>query len=552
MAGKPRGRTWGILALALLALAALTYWPLFSRGGFAIDDWAQAARILDPSQGQSPLASELAVCGARFFQAIYVWVLFSVLGTDGRAHMIVDVTLALAVAGLLFATLCMYRLPILFAGCAAALYLVLPVEGVARAWEAVSTGQIGVGLFLVGLLVAARAFALHSGRLHVVSFVLFALAVFEQELTIPWVALSVLWYLPLTDRRAALRRWVPDAVLAVLAVIATAIFPAPAQGHTPADTWLAHGRQLAHGVLDTIWDTLTVYSAPASVAAGLAAVLVAAALLAALSRRGGESVRRAARVGAYAAVATAAAYVLYVPANPALLPDLPGPLGRVSVAAGLPLAVLLATMAWAVALAAGAIAGNRRARMVEQAVFGAGLAALIAGAALQTRDEMHAWSSAAAAERSVLTVVAGLAPHPPRAATLVVFGRPADVELRRGEAEGRLTIFSEPWVMTAALRAEYGRGDVFGLTTAPGDAFDCAAGALIVHRPVLPVAITAVTEQTKSLYGLPSDLHTIGSLYNIPSGAYGRVVVVDLARHTAATPADARACRAAISAASAA
>jgi len=542
-----------VLAPGLLVVAVLTYLPVLAHGGFVIDDWASLARIHEPSPGLAPFRAMLDVGGSRVLAAAQYSLTAAVLGNHPWPYFVLALAIAVGIAVLLFAILRSYGLPAVVAGGAATLSIVLPASDVSRAWTTLGPAQTAVLLYLGGLLVAHRALRERSPRLHALSLALYLAAVFEHEQTLPLVAGSVLLYLPVATWRDAVRRGACDLLVALLSAAVAAFAPAPAQTRTPSGQWLDHGREFAQRVANTLWDTFTLYRTGPSAWAAAALVAVVAAAIAVLATRGGEETRRAARTiaiaGALSAAAVALAYAIYVPANPALLPDLPGPLGRVSVAAVVPLAVFVAVLAWGAVLALTSASPR-----MAPAALGLALAAICVGSAIQTHSEMEAWGDAARAERSALHAARAVQPAPPRGAVFLLLGAPSDRPIERAGMVSSVTVLNEAWVTTSALRVTFGRNDVFGVVVRAGDTLACERAALILSRPGLPASLTDVRERggRESLYGLGPEFHTRGSLYNVPAATYPRVVLVRLgAAPRAWVPRDAADCRRAVAAAQA-
>jgi hypothetical protein len=406
----------------------------------------------------------------------------------------------------------------------AALSFVLPAGAAAKVWPAVAPEGLALLAFSLGLLAALRAFERDSLGWHAGSLALYAGSVFSKELVLVPLALSVLWYLPFTTRAAAVRRWAADLVVVAAAVAAAIALPAPAQARTPADTWFDHARDLAVASLDTIWDTITLYALGRPATAAIIVMLAAVGVLAVVLLRPWGTEAAALLPGG--ALFAALAYAVYVPANAALLPDLPGPLGRPGVAGGPSFSAV--AVAVAAAVAAGIVRATGR-RGWATPVTACAIGLVVLGAAIQTRDESSAWADAASRERDVFATVEQAVPDPPRGTTFVVFGTPADITVSRNDARATITVFLEPFVSAAALRAEYGRNDLYGVVVRPGDRVSCAAEALVLVRPGYPYPVVSASAggADRSLYGLDAEFHTPGSIYNMPSGRYGRVQVVD-------------------------
>lgn len=530
-----RAFLWLVAGLCA-TVTLIVFWPILARGGFAIDDWAQAARVLEPAPGQTPLGATLDVTGARLGSALYQWLTFAAFGLNARAHLIVAAALGVTVAVCVARVLRSYGAGRPLALGAAVLSVVLPAGAVSRAWVAVAAGQLGVVLFLLGLLAAHAALRRSDARLHGLSLALYTLSVFEQELTLPWVAAAVVWHAPVAGWPAALRRWPADLAVAGVAVLVYSAFAAPSQQRSPVEEWAGHAADLLDASLREAGNTLTLHAGAVGPVAG-ALLTSGAAVAAVLAWRRGSEARMAAGAFVLGTAGFAMAMAVYVPGNPALLPDLPGPLGRTSVAGAAALAVALGGCL----TAAASLAGRRSAWLAAGL-----LSAVGAGAGLQTHREMDAWAAGAERERAVLTGAEAAVGTVPPGATVIVLGAPGDVPVQRGARTQPITVFQQPFVVNGAVRAWFADSRINGVVVRAGDVVHCRPAAVVVTRPNVAIPLSADHELRDSLYGLAPEFHRPGSAYNIPDASYGRAVIVDLRTGKAARPLDVAACQAAV------
>jgi hypothetical protein len=181
-----------------------------------------------------------------------------------------------------------------------------------------------------------------------------------------------------------------------------------------------------------------------------------------------DSLRRWLGVAAGGAVAAAAGWLVFIPADPYYSPYPTGMENRTNVFAALGVIVLL--------YAAAALAGLMVARALRRPgawwlapvtgalVLGAGYAAL-----LQRHERV--WDRAFAAEMALLGQLKAVAPHPPPGATILTFGEPGY------EAVG-VPIFGAYWDLNGAVRMQYGRSDLAGYPVLPAARLTCGARAL--------------------------------------------------------------------------
>jgi hypothetical protein len=285
-------------------------------------------------------------------------------------------------------------------------------------------------------------------------------------------------------------------------------------------------------------------------AAAVLVVVVVVAGLAVCARRGRREARRMLVALGASLVCLLSAVMVYVPANPALLPDLAGPRGRPGIAMAVPLALVAVSLLGAIAALARS-STPRAARSVVYVAAAGAFAHWCVAAAVQTRHEASAWATAARRERFVLDVVRRAVPKPRARTAVVLVNAPPDVSVHRAGERTSIAVFQEPFVTSAAMRVGFGRPDLFGVAVRTGDDVRCTSSFLRIARPGYPFPLTGEREggAARSLYGLGRRFHTRGSFYNVPSTRYGSFVIVDVADGRSFAPLDASACRRALAAA---
>jgi hypothetical protein len=479
-------------------------------GGFYMDDWGNAALTHHPG-GSATLADFKATNDERPVLIAYLPLTHLVFGEHMHFHLAWATVLAVAMALALYAVLRRLELPPVHCLLISALVLLFPWSDSTRLWATASLSSASIALYLAGVALALRA--VRKGRSHVPALVLYGLSMMTYEVTLVAVALTGALYAVVAGWRRARRRWAADVALAVAAAIVVHLRTLHTQ--IPLSEQPAHAKAIVLQGLAILAAAVNPFgSAPARAPIALAvAAIVAAALVVHRRAREGDPLRaslgRWLGVAAGGAVAAAAGWLVFIPADPYYSPHPTGMENRTNVFAAIGVIVVL--------YAAAALAGILAARALRRPgswwlapvtgalVLGVGYVAL-----LQRHERV--WDRAFAAEMALLGQLKAVAPHPPPGATILTFGEPGYVAVG-------VPVFGASWDLNGAVRMQYDRSDLAGY-------------------PILPMARLSCG---------PRALRIGGAGYELAAPApYGRAVLVDVPSGRTAQPRTRAACARAV------
>jgi hypothetical protein len=459
-------RELGLVAAALLVATALVYGWQVAGGGLYWDDWQNVANVhfaREPGLfGALDQATERPVFGYRPVLTMLLVAQYHAFGEHVHALLALAALYGATTAFALFVLLRTLGLATRAALVPAALLLVFPWCDSTRVWNTASFDTLAVTLYLLGLTAAVHALRASGGRRRVltgVSLALYLAAAWTYEIVAVAVLCSVAVYITVAPRRAALRRFALDAVVAAiaLAVVASGTTRTP----LGAGDQVRHALTLAQQSVSLLARALVpVGDVPGAVGAVLLAAVAAAAL--AVHRKRPELRRWLAAAG-LGGLCVAAGYVLFVPAGRYYEPLAPGSTNRMNVLAAVGYAVLV----YALVRLASALAAGRHAPVLAAVL----LAAIGAGYVVRVLDDQGDWRRSADLQAEVLSSVRASVPRPPAGATIYTFGAPA-------AAAPGVPVFSLPFDLKAAVRLAY---DDLSPRAYPIRGFDvirCLAGRL--------------------------------------------------------------------------
>lgn len=183
-----------------------------SNTGFFNDDWTTAATAHGTTfQGHAAHAWEYY--SHRPLYVPYIAALAEILGPHPTLYAWWALTLAVGASCVLYLAFREIGAGMPVALAVAVMALVFPFSNGTVLWHAASHMSLALALFLVGLVLARRAFLAEGRRtlvLHAVSLSLYAGSVLLFEICAGLIAGSALIYLYLVGPRRSLRRWVAD------------------------------------------------------------------------------------------------------------------------------------------------------------------------------------------------------------------------------------------------------------------------------------------------------------------------------------------------------
>lgn len=333
-----------LVVLGLFVLALAIYLPYALKAGWYYDDWSLYAGFKDAGSSWSSQFDQCTstISAGRQLTCLYHVTEYHLLTDHRTAYHLVAIGFLVAMAGLLYAILRRCRMPWQWAALVSALLVVFPASDATRLWPTGAIGQYVIVLELLGVLLTLSALARPPGwkrtTLHVLSGLIFVVAMASYEIVVPLVALNVVFYWAAYRNRAALLRGAVDLALAVIFVAYRLVVnPAdPSQGftvHRPLSGDLSRARALIGGAWRTWHETFL----PGPV--GVIAVIALIAIAVFLALRDPRMRRRLAPWGFLLAagvlVAGASSFVFFT-ANDLYVPQLFTVFNRVTLPAAIP------------------------------------------------------------------------------------------------------------------------------------------------------------------------------------------------------------------------
>lgn len=425
-----RGLTWrdaGVAAGFLLLLALVLYGRHVTRGGFSADDWAYAetARYPGPSGAFTDVWN---VAHARPVSAVYLGAILVKIGANSEAWLSIALGLGVIASVLLYAVLRTLGLSRLQALIVAALGLTFPLSDSTILWFGASLGQLAIAFYFAGLLLALRG--VRGGRpllsaTHLVSLALFALSIMSYEITAPVIAVSVVLYLLVAPRRAALRRWACDVAVAVAVVSLVTAPSTPTTVDVTLSFLFAHVK-LILGQGSTVFSQslFPFYGTPerrVTTTVSVLVVLVGVWVLHSLARsETRRDLQRSLLTVAAGAVIALAGWAILIPGALGYSPGAAGNGNRINVMA----AFGIVLMVYGLVRTSGILAfrGLSGAGRLVGSWTAVGCAIICLGYVYRVHQDVDVRDEAALQQTSVLAAVTTEFPHLPHGATVYITG----------------------------------------------------------------------------------------------------------------------------------
>jgi hypothetical protein len=457
-----------VISLGIAALAAVAFLGHIRHGGFYADDWSVLSLVRFHGHG-SVLQTLAHYYGRRPGQVLFLAALDGGLGYD--AHL----QLTLAAALLAIEVICLYALlreigmVTLHAALISGLVLIFPFSDSLWLWSVETTATLAATLYLVGVLLALRAFEHRGWRswtLHAASLALYLVALFTYEWFAVIGCLVGLLYVQRAGWRRARARWAVDvvAIIAVVGVEKLVLSDRVTPYKTQSLSGMAHHAGMIAGAGARIVGSAAIpFGSPdyrvILVALGVVALVAAGTRV--LLPRGDPARAALARwllAGGAGLLLAAAAWAIYIPGIDHYSPGALGTGNRVNGLAGIGVVILLYSAAMLLGTllsrASGRVSSGARIQAVASvAAFGFSLF-LGAGYLRRVSADSALWDRSAAAQRQLLASMHALVPKPPARATLYVFGfRPTGAEA---------PAFEYPWELSSAIKWSYGNAGLAG------------------------------------------------------------------------------------------
>jgi hypothetical protein len=481
----PQGTSWRELLLVTAGLAALgaaVFGSHVLHRGFFYDDWSNLSLTRWPRHGTGFFAAvrdAFDTFGYRPALAVYLPGLYTVLDDRMAFQLAWIVILAVGLSAAFYVLLRELAFPRFEAGALAALVLVFPYSDSTRLWVTAGTGSLTTLLFVIGLIISLRAFdepdRRGALRLHVLgAFFYLASMLFAEVASVAIPAVFLLYAYRAGWRRALPRSLVDTAVIAGPAyyIASNSKIPQAASG---LSTRISRIRALGDQGLTISTRSLDPWL---YLDRNLWLVLgtIVAVVATAYALRGPDAaVRRDLRrwllVIPAALVSLAAAYAIYVPADPYYVPLQPGVGNRVNVLAALGLVALAAAIVALVATLVTAPLPVTYRRLAASCLVGVALFVIGEQYVHITRVNAAAYDRAFNEEQAVLGTLHSQLPHPPHSSMIYVVGHPIF------ESPG-IPIFAASWDFHGAVDYIYGDPTLQGNPIVPGVTFVCGPNSV--------------------------------------------------------------------------
>jgi hypothetical protein len=214
-------------------------------------------------------------------------------------------------------------------------------------------------------------------------------------------------------------------------------------------------------------------------------------------------------------VLLAAAYTIYIPADPYYVPLQAGVGNRVNVLAAIGLVVIAVAVVMLAATLIGSLVPNGRGSLVATGLASLALLLIAAGYVDRARADAGDYDRAFTSEQAVLGLVRSKLPPPPHGSTIYVVGAPIF------QAAG-VPVFASGWDFHGAVNYLYSDRSLIGYPILPGVTFVCG----------------------------PTSVYPTGGGFGPGNGAvYGRAFLVNVTTQSVAALRDTKSCTAAAAAA---
>ena len=492
-AAAPTRAELAVCSLGIAALAAVAFLGHIRHGGFYADDWSVLSLVRFSGHGSVLQALDFFY-GRRPGQVLFLAALDLGLGYDALLQ------LTLAAALLAIEVVCLYALlreigmVTLHAALISGLVLIFPFSDSLWLWSVETTATLAATLYLVGVLLALRAFEHRGWRswtLHAASLALYLVALFTYEWFAVIGCLVGLLYVQRAGWRRARVRWALDvvAITAVVGVEKLVLSDRVTPYKTQSLGGMAHhAAMIATAGARIVGSAAMPFGSPdyRVVLVALGAVALVAAGTRALLPRGDPAREALARWlvgGGVGLLLAAAAWAIYIPGIDHYSPGALGTGNRVNGLAGIGVVILLYSAAMLLGTLLSRASARARGRVGARAGWRLGarargqvLASVVAlgfslflgaGYLRRVSADSALWDRSAAAQRQLLAGLHALAPRPPAGATLYVFGfRPTGVEA---------PAFEYPWELGSAIKWSYGNAGLRGVVVDAQTKWACGA-----------------------------------------------------------------------------
>ena len=362
------------------------------------------------------------------------------------------------------------------AGVVAALVLIFPLSDSTRLWVTAGTGSLTTFFFLVGVVLSLRAFAEPDRRrsllLHIGGACFYLASMLFAEVATVAIPAVFFLYLHRAGWRRALRRSVIDTLVVAGPAYYIASNSKIPQAGSDLSTRISRIRTIFDQELTAATRALDPRLGIARWQLLLFGSVIFLAAIGYVLRGPDPTVRRELRRWVLAIPASfvllAAAYAIYIPADPYYVPLQPGVGNRVNVLAAIGLVTLaVAVVVLAATLLAAALPAEHRA-LAAGGLAGLVLCLIGAGYVNTVRADAGSYDRAFTQEQSILGLThARLAP-PPHGSTIYVVGAPIF------ETPG-VPVFAASWDFRGAVDYIYGDRSLIGYPILPGVTFVCGA-----------------------------------------------------------------------------
>ena len=490
-AGGPTLAELLIAAVVLAVLAVLVYGPHVENGGFAWDDWENAATTAYDYQRGFLGPFDLRPTIYQPVLQLLLPIPHLLFGADPGPHLALAVALSVAASLAFFGLLRTLGLELPHALAIAALALIFPWSDSGRLWATAGLNHVPIILYFVGLTLAVQALRSRGPRavtLERVSIALYAASVLTYSLAAVACLASVVVYVAVAGWPEARRRWRWDVLVVV--VLALYVSLATTKPTTPPSGYLDHAVAIAREGVVLLARAVEPWGAPSAELVWLG-ILGAVALIAIvgvatradLARQ--DELRRWTLVACAGLIGILASWAIYIPGEAKYRPLAAGIYNRVNLLAAFAIAALLYALLMLLATALVGARGRRRWVATGLAIVAA--AALIgAGWIDRLEREKQRWADADALQEQVLAAVAQVR-DAPDGTNVFTFGRP-------GERPRGVPVFGQSWDLDAAVKLRFAR---------PGlDAYPVVANTrLICGRAAVRMGGTGFGQTAPSAYG---------------------------------------------------
>jgi hypothetical protein len=447
----PMSSPWATVS-ALAALLAATVGLLglhVVRGNFYSDDWALAA-IYESNGGASHpldvLHGFLSAAPGRPALGVYLAIVYRAFGTNPHLHLAWTVILTVFVVFGVFAVLRSLSFSIFDSFVVAFLVLVFPFADSTKLWTAAGVIQLAFVFYLFGLVLGLRALRATGRRawlLHGLSIVLYAGSIMTYESTFALILFSLALYY--TKRRDRLTTVVVAVNVVVVAAVLLGVTARTNKSVHGVGSDLHHGRVIFNQSLDLLARVLFPWG-PSLGHVVLVLIILGVSSFGLLALRFGSGDVRFRRrlilglalIGG-GVLATAAAYLPYLPADVYYGPYGTEELNRVNAGATIGFAMLV----YGLVLTAALIVFRSSPLVVIVSAIAIGIVG--SGYIGQFRSDLSLWDRAAADERNVLNVISKAVPQTRSSMIIYLWGS-------RTTLTSQLPVFSSTWDLPSALR----------------------------------------------------------------------------------------------------